>query len=240
MKVTVIEKMERLMPLQLDAVASDILLQATERQGIDVCLNTEVLALENKAGRVTGVCIRERIIPADLVLVTIGVKPNLEMTTETALERDRGLLTNEYMQTNISGIYAAGDVVQSFCQLSGKKVMRALWLSAVQQGKVAGANMAGREERYAGTIALNSIQLFGLSIISQGQIEAINGIEGKILKYSNSGLYQKIFYQKGKLEGFILVGDVQQAGVLHHKLGQPLYTGYWGKVRVLEEDEILA
>lgn len=239
MEVTVIEKMARLMPLQLDTIASDILLQAAEKQGIEIYLNTEVLALENKEGKITGVSIKDKTIPADLVLITIGVKPNLEMIAETGLEWDRGLLTDECMQTNIPGIYAAGDVVQSSCRLSGKKTMRALWLSAVQQGKVAGSNMAGREECYVGSIALNSIQLFGLAIISQGQIEAINGIEEKILKYPNSGLYQKIFYEKGNLQGFIFVEDIQQAGVLYHKLGQPFSVGYWGKVQLLEEDEML-
>lgn len=241
-KVTVIEKLPRLMPLQLDETASALLQQAAEQRGIEILLNTEVLSLEREGGRVTGVGTKEGIVPADLVLVAIGVKPNLEMAWETGLKMDRGLLTDERMQTNIPGIYAAGDVVQSTCLLSGQKTVRALWLCAVRQGKVAGANMAGVEEYYAGSVALNSIQLFGLSIISQGQLEPLAGQEElaeKILRYPQSGAYHKFLVQKGKLAGFILVGDVRQAGIYHHKLGEPLWEGYWGQTPAWEADEIL-
>ncbi|NLI92451.1 MAG: NAD(P)/FAD-dependent oxidoreductase [Peptococcaceae bacterium] len=231
-KVTIIEKMKQLMPLQLDTIASSLLLQAVMKQGIDVHLDTEVLSLESQNGKITAVATKDQTIPADLVIVAIGAKPNLEMTVGTALERDKGLITNEYMQTNIPDIYAAGDVAQAYCRLTGEKTVRALWLSAVQQGKVAGANMAGRQERYLGSTAMNSIQLFGLSIISQGRIEALQETDEIILKYQDRGVYQKLVCEDGRLIGFILVGDVRQAGVLHYKLGQSLFSGYWGGFRI--------
>ncbi|SHI25485.1 NAD(P)/FAD-dependent oxidoreductase [Desulfosporosinus lacus] len=236
--VTIIEKMDRLMPVQLDETASSMLVRLVEQNGIEVLLNTEVMSLETANGGIAAVRTREKEIPADMVLFCIGIRPNLEMVSNTSLELEQGLLVNEYMQTNLENIYAAGDVAQAFCQQSGKQKLRALWPCAVQQGKVAGANMAGGRDSYKGSMAMNSFQLFGLSVLSLGQIESTDDVEEKILMYPASGSYQKLLIKEGKFLGLIFVRDIQQAGILFPKIGQFLEQGYWGSISLVEVENI--
>jgi len=237
-KVTVIEKMDRLMPLQLDQTASSLLLEVLKENDIEVLLDTEVCALITQAGHLTAIRTKDADISADMVLISIGVKPNLEMIAESDLTCDRGLLVDKTMKTSDACIYAAGDVAQAPCRLTNNQTLRALWLCAVQQGKVAGANMAGVSESYLGSKAMNSIQLFGLSILSFGKIESAEDGEEIILRYPQSGCYQKLVVQDGKLMGLIFVGDVQQAGVLFHKIGEDVGHGYWSKLRPVEPENI--
>lgn len=239
-KVTIIEKLPRLMPLQLDETASGMLLNAIESQGVTVLLDTEVTALEAEEGKIKRVRTASAELPADLVLISIGVRPNLQMVEGSSLNKDRGLITDYHMQTSHPDVYAAGDVAQAPCQLTGKATLRALWLCAVQQGKVAGANMAGVKEKYQGSKAMNSIQLFGLSFLSLGQVETLEGDEERIIKVPKSGAYHKLILNKGRLVGLILVEEVQKAGVLYHKLGEPIYKGYWNGIQALDDEEIFA
>jgi len=236
--VTIIEKMNRLMPLQLDETASDMVKQILVKNGIRVFLDTEVVSLETENQEIRGVKTKETDIPADLVLFSIGVRPNLDMVHDTSLELDRGLLVNEYQQTNLVNIYAAGDISQAFCQITGERSLRALWPCAIQQGKVAGTNMAGGEERYQGSIPMNSFQLFGLSVLSFGQIEAKDGVEERIIRYPASGSYQKLFLKEDKLLGLIFIGDIQQAGLLFHKHGKPLQEGYIGNIPLVDVENV--
>lgn len=237
-KVTVIEKLPRLMPVQLDETASGMLLAAIQEHGVRVLLDTEVKALEADEGVIKRVRTETEAIPADLVLISIGVRPNLEMVEGSSLVKERGLITNHYLQTNHPHIYAAGDVAQAPCQLTGEATLRALWLCAVQQGKIAGANMAGSYEKYRGSKAMNSIQLFGLSFLSVGQSETYEGDVERIVKAPMSGTYQKLIHREGKLVGLIFVEEVQKAGILYHKLGEPMYKGYWDGIQAWDDEEI--
>lgn len=237
-KVTIVEKLPRLMPLQLDETASGMLFDAIEAHGVKVLLDTEVTALEAEEGKIVKVRTTLAEIPADLVLISIGVRPNLQMIEDGSLTKERGLITDYQMQTSHPDVYAAGDVAQAPCQLTGNSTLRALWLCAVQQGKVAGANMAGINDTYQGSKAMNSIQLFGLSFLSVGQTEALEGDEEQIIKAPLSGAYQKLIFKEGRLVGLIFVGEVQKAGILYHKLGEPLYKGYWNGIQALDDEEM--
>ena len=237
-KVTIIEKMNRLMPLQLDETAGSMLKEVLVNKGVSVLLDTEVTALDTDGQKIKAVRTKETEIPVDMVVLSIGVRPNLEMVADTSLEKEQGLIVDEYMHTNIPNIYAAGDIVQCHCRLSGDKKLRALWPCAIQQGKTAGTNMAGANIRYEGSTAMNSFQLFDFSVISFGQIEPTEGMEAKILQHPSSGSYQKLILEGGKLRGLIFVGDIQQAGPLFYKQGQMLNQGFLGSISLTEPESV--
>ncbi len=231
--VTLIEKSSRVMPAQLDEVASKMLCQAAEKLGIKICLNTEVKSLRTSGSKITGVVTAGSVLPADIVLIAIGVKPNIEWVN-AAVTREHGILVDENLQTNIQGIYAAGDIAQAWDTLSGESVLKAIWLNAVRQGKIAGANMAGIREKYSGVSSMNSIELFGLSLIALGQTAVGQGAakdniyREQILSYPSSGSYQKLVFSGENLAGVLFVGDIRQAGIFYHKLGCSLTAGYLG------------
>ncbi|MHB1652749.1 MAG: NAD(P)/FAD-dependent oxidoreductase [Desulfitobacteriaceae bacterium] len=237
--VVLIEKMDRLMPGRLDEPASYLLQQAMEQYGVRVLLGEGVQSLLHKDNRVQGVALDHGTLNADMVIMALGVRPNFEMLANTAIAQKQGILVNEFLQTSDPNIFAAGDVAQGKDPLTGAPVVRALWLNAVQQGKVAGANMTDHWVTFAGSHNINSSELFGLPIVSQGEVFLDTGLEETVVKPAVSGTYRKILTRNGRLAGFLFVGDIRQAGVLYHKLGQPLGSGYWSRLD-LNELEMMA
>lgn len=233
MSVTIVELADRLMVTQLDHTAADMLKQATEKAGIQVFLSTMVEGIEKDAqGRACGVRLENgKCLSADLVLVCVGVRPNLEMLDGLPIEHARGVLVDEGMRTSLPHVYAAGDVTQAPVYPAGEPAVRAIWLNAVEQGEIAGENMAGGCRRYEGSRAMNSIQLFGLSLISAGRTVAGAGQDEVILKDpETTGVYQKLVLDGVTLVGMLLAGDVQQAGLLYQKIGKPVNQGFWGRL----------
>ena len=223
----------RLMPSQLDETASKMLAEAAEKAGVRVLCDAKVEALHAADGKVTGVKSDHGLFPAQLVLVATGVRPNLDFAVGKGLDIGGALKVNEEMRCNIPDIFAAGDVAEAFGLLEETNVMRPLWLCAVQQGKIAGTNMAGGSMRYEGSLAMNSIDLFGLPIVSVGKLGGAE-IEELCIHPPVNGIYKKLFLQQGKLVGFILVGDIQQAGILASKLGQVMGENYSGEYKNLD------
>jgi NAD(P)H-nitrite reductase large subunit len=228
-KVTIVEQQDRLMPTQLDYTASSMLQKAMESEGINIYLDTSVESIIEEEGHVAGVRTKTQTIQAEMVLVAIGVKTNIDFLQNSEINTNRGVLTNEKMETNIPGVYAAGDLAETTCLYSGEQLVRAIWLNAIKQGKVAGANMAGAGVSYQGSYGMNSIQLFGFPIISLGQVFIENGVDEIIISYPESGTYKKLMMSDGKLVGLLFVGDIQGAGPLYHKLGRTVGEGYWGR-----------
>lgn len=242
--VTLIEKSSRIMPAQLDEVASEMLCQAAGKLGINIYLNTEVKSLRASEHKIKAVETADAVLPADIVLIAIGVKPNIDWVN-TAISREYGIIVDENLETNIAGIYAAGDIAQARDPLSGESVLKAIWLNAIRQGKMAGYNMAGAREKYTGVFSMNSIELFGLSLISlgytvkrEGSAQEIDYSE-QILSYPSSGSYQKLVFSGENLIGVLFVGEIRQSGIFYHKLGCTIKEGYLGNFHLTSGEELM-
>lgn len=234
-KVTIVEQQDRLMPTQLDYMASTMLQEAMEAEGIVIHLGTTVEDIIEQNGTVAGVKTKTQSIKAEMLLLAIGVRSNIDFLYNSDIQTDRGVVTNERMETSMPDVYAAGDLAVTTCLYSGKQLVRAIWLNAIQQGKVAGANMAGASATFKGSYGMNSIQLFGFPIVSLGQVFKEDNVEEIIISHPISGIYKKLMISDGKLVGLLFVGDVQDAGPLFHKLGQHLGKGYWGRNSIFEQ-----
>jgi len=106
-------------------------------------------------------------IATDLVCIAVGVKPNLAWLRGSGLAIERALVVNEKMETNVAGIYAAGDVVQTENLVTGKTIVNGLWANAVDMGRTAGINMAGGKLKYAGSLeVMNATEIERVAFIS--------------------------------------------------------------------------
>lgn len=223
LRVTVLEAAGRLMPRQLDEAASDMLRSAAEARGVRIKTGVSVTKIRRQAGRACGVMLKsgERF-EASHILVCAGVRPNLEMLEGIEADWERGVEVDERMRTAVPGVYAAGDIVKAPLYGEGERGVRAIWLNAVQQGVIAGINMAGGDAAYDGSRTLNSIQLFGLAIASAGRI--ITEPNMREIRYfpASAGNYRKITLSGDVLTGAILVGEIQAAGPLFARLGESL------------------
>ena len=229
LEVCILEAAGRLMFQQLDETAAEMLKTATQNSGIRVETGVFVEEIREKGGSACGVTLRSgEKIDADHILICVGVRPNLGMLEGLDVDWQRGIEADLSMRTAIPDVYAAGDIVKTTV-FGGESVeIRAIWINAVRQGIIAGANMAGGNEVYEGSRALNSIQLFGIAIASAGSISASEGMTEDILSYPASGTYCKLVMEGDVLRGALIAGDIQYSGPFFAKIGRPL-SGFLGK-----------
>lgn len=216
-KVSVIELMDRILSLAFDKVSGNIVENRMQGVGIDVFTesNTEEI-INDGHGNACGVRLKGgRIIESDIVLIAIGVVPNISFLKDSGVAINRGILVDEKMQTNVKGVYAAGDVAMAKDFFSANQRLLPIWPDAYKQGRVAGYNMVGVERIYEGGLAMNSIELFGISTISAGNISPTEeGHEVLVKVDEKRWRYRKIVLKDNRIVGFVFVGEVDRAGIL--------------------------
>ena len=210
--VSILEKEGRLAPRMFDGKASSFLVDLLRRKGIRVETSVEVEEILGKAGRVDAVKMKDgRILPGQMVIQSVGVRPNTAFLTGSGITLERGIPVNPRMETSVPGIYAAGDVAVTLDSLTGEKVNNATWPAASRQGTVAGTNMAGGNVSYVHNLSLNAFHLCGVPVMAAGNS---GETRGQVLVEEGADFYRKILLQDGRLTGFILIGKISQAGSL--------------------------
>ena len=155
----------------LDETESRIIEHRLQEEGIQIHYHTELAEIVGKRGRVTGVVTQDgRRMDCTLLAVAIGVRPRTGLAEGAGLATDRGIQVDEYLQTGVPDVFAAGDVAQVFDPLSGKSVLDTLWGVAVTQGRIAGQNMAGRTVPYYKPVPFNVTRLAGLTTTIIGTV----------------------------------------------------------------------
>jgi nitrite reductase (NADH) large subunit len=155
----------------LDETESRIIEHRMKEDRISIQFHSDLAEILGKHGKVSGVRLASgEIIKCDMVAVAIGIQPRLELAKESGIVIERGIITDEFMQTNLTDIYAAGDVAQSMDTASGKRVLDTLWDPAREQGWTAGLNMAGIKTPYRKSPAFNVTRLAGLTTTIIGQV----------------------------------------------------------------------
>ncbi|HID10616.1 MAG TPA: NAD(P)/FAD-dependent oxidoreductase [Candidatus Latescibacteria bacterium] len=215
-KVTVVELADRVLANTFDREASAILERALGNWGCKVIKEDTVSKVVSSRGKVKWVVLRSgRDIPTPLLIIAIGVRPNLELIEDTPINYDRGIIVDEYMRTNLEDVYAAGDVAQGKDFLTQGNSVIAVWPVAFRQGKIAGWNMAGRRVAYEGLFAMNSVELAGIPTISFGMTNPPEGDDFEILtrKDENANFYRKIVLKDNRIVGAIFLGKIERAGI---------------------------
>ena len=215
MKVNIYELASRIMPQVLDEKGAKVLEKNIIKCGINLKTNTCTEKIErNHDGTMTVYAkgLKPQIV--DLIIVGTGVCPNLDFLKESKIKTDKGILVNERMETNLAGIYAAGDVAQGPTSFGGKNIIHALWPTAVEEGKVAGANMSGVEASYKGSLNMNVTEMFGITVASIGRfIEGDNDI-AKEYYYPKNNRYIKLVYSGDIPVGGIVIGNSEDVELL--------------------------
>jgi len=215
-EVKVIIKSRQVLSQMLDFEAANIVQRRLEDNGIEIILgqdvteiigNGDIKAVKLDSGKVFG---------CSMVIVGKGVQPNVDLVKDTDIKVNEGIIVDNRLQTNIPNIYAAGDVCESFDLTKKSYSINALWPVAVEQGKMAGRNMAGDSLNYDGSLGMNSIEFFGLPVVSLGIYKIKEpGAHIEELKLSNTkeNIYKKIILMDNIIIGAIFVGDIRNSGV---------------------------
>jgi len=199
--VMVVEFFPRLLPRQLDVDGAKRLQGIMEGMGFSFRLGAKTQEIAGD-GQVQEVLLEggERL-PAEMVIISAGVRPNLDLADALGVAHDKGIQVDERMRTNQEGIYAAGDVAEFQGMPYG------IWTAAMEQGKIAGDNMAGGDMRYKGTVMANTLKVVGIDLASAGNIDAENEFEAKVVE--DGDVYKKIVLEENHIIGCIMLGDTK-------------------------------
>ena len=211
--VLVVEKEPRLASRIFDQRASDIVKEQLRKHGISVETGTGIVEISNRDGWVSGVRLEDgRIFPAQILVVTVGVRPNTSFIGAPIASAKGGIPVDERMETPVPHVYAAGDVATTRDSITSSPFSNAVWPAATRQGKVAGANMAGGRRQYIHNFSLNALNLYGLPVASAGHSLDPKGDDTRVFQEEKENEYRKIILRSGVLIGFILIGDTSRAG----------------------------
>jgi nitrite reductase (NADH) large subunit len=210
MTTTVVEMFNRLLPRQLDAEGGGILQSMLEAKGLRFLLGKTTAGISPivSSGAIPGVAGNGATLrfddgsslEADIVVFSAGIRSNMELARKAGIVCDKGIVVNDYMETNIPGIYAAGDAAQSGGRVYG------LWLPAKEQGSFAGRNAAGDRAAYPGSVVSSTLKVSGIELASIGSIEAGEGVA--VTTRLGAEGYRRLFVKDGRLAGAILLGEI--------------------------------
>jgi nitrite reductase (NADH) large subunit len=203
MDVTVVHLMPWLMERQLDRVAADLLKRSLEAKGLEFLLEKQTSAILGDNGRVTGVQFKDgEKIPADLVVMAVGIRPNDKLAASAGLACNRGVLVNDTMQTFDPRIYAVGECV------SHRGVAYGLVAPLFDMAKVCANHLAHIGiGRYAGSVLSTKLKVTGIDLFSAGDFTGGDNTEEIVLSDPVAGVYKKIIIQDNKIIGSVLYGD---------------------------------
>jgi nitrite reductase (NADH) large subunit len=216
MAVTLVEKEEEILPWLMEPDGAQRIRRALQDAGVEVVTGATIQTVQAGGQGVCGVVLDTgRQIDCQLVSVGIGVRPNIGCLQNSGIRVDGGVITDVHTACSAPHIYAAGDAAVTFDSITGHPTVTSLWTNAVEMGRCAGANMAGRPRVYAGTFGiLNAIQVAGLPFVSMGIVHTAN-TDFEVHTRSNSSLYRKLVFspQGDRLVGALFVGDITHAGL---------------------------
>jgi len=212
-EVKVIIRSKQVLSQVLDQESAFMFQQRIQENGIEVTTGTDVAEVIGN-GDVKAIKLESgKVIGCHVVIVGKGVQPNIDLVKDTEIEVSEGIIVNDNMCTNIPNIFAAGDVCETYDPALGQKVVNALWPNAVEQGKIAGANVYGDNLRYEGSMGMNSVEFFGLTVISMGITRPPKDGDYQELAKRSEGVYKKLVLKDNFLVGGIFVGKLDCSGV---------------------------
>jgi nitrite reductase (NADH) large subunit len=209
MKVTVVHLLDTLMERQLDAPAGALLKAALEKRGIKFRMRArtqEILGSE----RATGVRFDTgEELPADLVVMAVGVRPNIELAKRAGVACDRGILVDDTLQTFDPAIYAVGECVQHRRQTFG--LVAPLW----EQARISAQHIAEiGVSRFAGAVNATQLKVSGIDVFSAGDFAEAPHRESLVLSDGRRGIYKRVVLENNRVCGAVLFGDTREAARL--------------------------
>ena len=200
--ITVLDLAPKVLSSILDDDGAKMVQKHLEGKGIAFKLSASVKRFEES----TAILESGETVGFDILVLAVGVRPNTKLLNGVA-KIERGIVINAKSETSAPDVYAAGDCTQTLDVSSGQNRIMALLPNAYMQGECAGVNMAGGDMGFGKAIPMNAIGFFGLHVITAGNYS------GEVYAENKNGNYKRLFYSDNRLNGYILIGDVEKAGI---------------------------
>ena len=214
-RVTVLIASNTVLSQMIDSNSGNIVRAVLEENNLKIKTGVTPKEIIKKSGKLAGISLNNgETIDCQIAIMGKGVEPNTGLAKGLKIQVNSGIVVDNRMETAIKGIYAAGDVAETMDIALQSSSVNAIWPCAVEQGRIAGANMAGKIRQYPGSLRMNSISSFGLDVIALGIVDPKDD-EYEIFTPKHNieqNIYQKLILKDDILCGAILVNDIKQAG----------------------------
>ncbi len=234
-ELSVVEMGDRMVPRMMGPMAGGMIREWCETKGVKVYTSTKVEAIEKaEAGGLRVRLSGGRTVEADLVISATGVRPAIGFLQDSGVTCLQGVLTDERMQTNVPGIYAAGDCAEAFDLVSGKTIVSAIQPNAAEQARVAALNMAGQNTTLKGVTQINVLDTLGLISTSFGNWQGVEGGQHAQLTDQAAGRHLSLQFKDDVMVGCNSVGWTEHVGVMRGLVEGQVKLGAW-KDKLLED-----
>ena len=222
--VTLLEAQNHVLPSMLDPDMAAIVERRLTDHGVIVKTNHLAERVLSNAQGVCGVLAGGETIPCELLICAAGVRADLSFLDGSGIAHNRGIVVDTRMQTNVTGIFAAGDVIER-PDAPEKHQVLPNWLNAVTTGRIAALNMLGYPRQHPGLEAVNVVRVFDLPIASFGRQHG----EQNLRWHNQYGAVRKILVSQNRIVGGMLVGEVNGTGVLHELMKKGVNVAPFGE-----------
>jgi len=219
-KVTLVDMADRILAPVTDPVSSQMALEAFRTNNVEVILNNTLTGINgDRKGRVSEVALKNgNALPCDLLVLAAGIRPRVELLEGTRIKTTDpkvggGIDVNTRMETSLEGVYACGDCAHAHDFITGGMKLLPLWPNAYIGGRIAGLNMTGSEHSHRWATNMNSVDFFGLPMVSAGFVlkPEKRGFEAVVRE--EKGSYAKVILKDDVIQGLIMVGEIERAGI---------------------------
>lgn len=238
-QLSVVEMGDRMVPRMMGEVAGNMIRAWCEQQGVRVYTGHKVERIEKGEGDALKVHLSgDTVLDADLVISATGVRPAIGYLEGSGVTCLQGVLTDERMQTNVPGVFAAGDCAEAFDPFTQKTVVSAIQPNAAEQARVAALNMVGQHTTLKVVTQINVLDTLGLISTSFGNWQGVAGGEQAELTDMAAGRHLSLQFKDDVLVGCNSVGMTQQVGVMRGLVEGQVKLGAW-KDRLLSDPNLL-
>ncbi len=204
-RLTIVEIAPRILPRMVDDAGAAVVEAWLKKHGVKILTGVTLTKIEEARGKKRLRFKKGGDLVGDLVIMATGIKPNLEWLEGSGIRINHGILVDDHLRSSVPTVYAAGDVAEGKDGVSGMPAVHAIEPTAMEHGRVVGANMAGRDTAYRGSLNMNIVEVLKLDVASFGawddpKCEAFAGLR------ADRSAYRKLCWSGDRLTGAIIIG----------------------------------
>jgi NAD(P)H-nitrite reductase large subunit len=204
-KLSIVEIAPQILPRMIDRTGAEIVEGWLQRHGVEVRTGAHLQAIEDVSGRKRLRFQESGELEADLVIMATGIRTNLDWLAGAGIEVNRGVVVDDHLRSSVPNVYAAGDVAEGRDFVTGERAIHAIEPTAMEHGRIVGANMAGQPLAYRGSLLMNIVDVADLEIASFGAWDSATAEVSSVVK-PDQPAYRKLLWQGDRLIGAIILG----------------------------------
>lgn len=228
----IVEIMPQVLPRMVDKDGAALVEDWLTQRGVRVHTNTAVQSIEDADGHKKLVMSDGSDLTVDLVIMGTGIRSNLGWLDGSGIKVEQGVIVDDHMRSNVPNVYAAGDSAQGADLLTGNREVHAIEPTAMEHGRVVGANMAGRDIAYRGSLLMNILDVLDLNVASFGNWSSHDD-DASVLLVSRDNVYRKLVWDGDRITEAIIMGPARalwatnDVGMLKGLIQSRVHLGGW-------------